>query len=155
MDEANNSKIQVMKGGKFHQKQRLSFAEISLIYQKFRTDIKSETGIKDGSEKMNLNMNYRSEHFKPGKRDYLFRSMFLFSWDDHKSRDSILTFQLDFPKTYLQMNKSDLYLLRRFAFVLEFLERQSCSSYFSTGFSGNILLVYNGQMAFIREDPVL
>ena len=46
--------------------------------------------------------------------------MFLFSWDDHKSRDSILTFQPDFPKTYLQMNKSDLYLLRRSAFVLEF-----------------------------------
>ena len=44
---------------------------------------------------MNLNMNFRSERFKPGKRDYL-------------------------PKTYLQMNKSDLYLLRRFAFALEF-----------------------------------
>ena len=39
-------------------------------------DIKSETGIKDGSEEMNLNMNFRSEHFKPGKRDYLFRCSF-------------------------------------------------------------------------------
>ena len=43
---------------------------------------------------MNLNMNFRSEHFKPEKQDYLF------SWDDLKSRDSI-TFQPDFPKTYL------------------------------------------------------
>ena len=75
--EANNSKIQVMKGGNFHRKLSVYHLQKSVSFTKnseriLNRNLESKMALKN----MNLNMNFRSEHFKPGKRDYLFRCSF-------------------------------------------------------------------------------
>ena len=72
------SKIQVMKDGNWIPSGRALIicwnqSHLPKINERI---LNPETGIKDGSEEMNLNMNFRSEHFKPEKQDYLFRCSF-------------------------------------------------------------------------------